>query len=48
MYHTRNFKHRIPNGIGGFIEDLFQNGKVFTDDLWNDEKNACTGKYQRR
>ncbi len=38
MYHTRNFKHRIPNGIGGFIEDLFQNGKVFTDDLWNDEK----------
>lgn len=38
MYQTRNFNHRIPRSLGGFIEDLFQNGKVFTDDLWNEDR----------
>ena len=38
MYQTRNFNHRVPRSLGGFIEDLFQNGKVFTDDLWNENK----------
>lgn len=38
MYQTRNFNHRVPRSLGGFIEDLFQNGKVFTDDLWNEDR----------
>ncbi len=38
MYQTKNFNHRIPHSLGGFIEDFFQNGKVFTDDLWNEDK----------
>ena len=38
MYQTRNFNHKLTRNLGGLIEDLFQNGKVFTDDLWNENK----------
>ena len=38
MYNTRNFNHAINRGLNGFIEDIFQNGKVFTDELWNEDK----------
>ncbi len=37
MYINRNF-HVTPRSIGGFIEDVFQNGKVLTDELWNENK----------
>lgn len=38
MYQTKNFNGRIPRTLGGFIEDVFQNGKVFTDDLWTEDR----------
>jgi HSP20 family protein len=37
MYQTRNFNSRMPRSFSGFIEDVLQNGKVFSDELWNDD-----------
>lgn len=37
MYQLKNFS-KMPRTIGGLLEDIFQNNRMLSDELWNDNQ----------